>query len=264
MEAMAAAYEDKEDAKVQAQIVARRLGDLRAEKNTLTNIFRAVGVSGTPKPRAEANIQQGRAPNVQRPTTASATPAPGGQPKMTPEQFAASMVKRPPPPVAMPAPNGSSATPSAVARLEPPAPAYTPAPTRPGMESTRANEAVGDKMRAFGQGVSNVFRPSSWVGNMQETLGRPAMPLSNPAASVLTFEVAPEVQLRQLESRLSALADQQSPTAAAIRNQILSLQRSLAQMMTRRGNANLAEPMSTAMDTTPRRMMDSRLFEPSL
>ena len=77
-QAMTAWNQDKEDAKIQASIAARRLNDVRAEQNTIVNKFGAIGVPMAPAAPAAAEAPLGSAgapwgpsaPGTGRPTGA--------------------------------------------------------------------------------------------------------------------------------------------------------------------------------------------------
>lgn len=80
-------------------------------------------------------------------------------------------------------------------------------PTTPQQAMTRRNEAVGDAMRGAFTGATNLFRPSSWR-------------LDN---DYLVYDPPARRQAEQLQNRLRALSDLNSPTAAALKNRLLAL-----------------------------------------
>lgn len=73
-----------------------------------------------------------------------------------------------------------------------------------GQAQTRAREAIGDRLRQMGYGVSNFFRPSNWRA----------------AGDAVVFDPAPEVVIPQLQGRLDLLTDPTSVTAQRIRSQL--------------------------------------------
>lgn len=132
-------------------------------------------------------------------------------------------LRPPPPPVEAPgAPAPQTAAPSESASRPSPnlysmmgggmMPA-APQPSQPQQPVTRmsARDAISDTMRATGYGVSNLFRPSSWRGPTSADEG------------VANYRPEEGALLGQLQSRLAALDDPDSPTAQELRTLIQQL-----------------------------------------
>lgn len=77
----------------------------------------------------------------------------------------------------------------------------------PGQAMGRRNDAVADTMRGAFTGVTNLFRPSSW--NLND--------------NYLVYDPPARRTAEQLQNRLLALSDRESPTAASLRNRLLAL-----------------------------------------
>lgn len=188
------------------QSATRELESLRYNEAQLTNALRETIQTFKVAPSAKAG-----AAVLEQPTAA---PVPTASAAATPEQIAAAMDK-----VfggTAPANRGSEllrdtgTTPSGPTPIPP---RYQPEESASWRQTGgRVREAIGDAMRAGGQAVSNIVRPSSWHGDFDAAY----------------YERTPEAQIAQLKARLGALRDQSSATATAIKNRLYELEQTIA------------------------------------